>query len=215
MNFLEKYGIIIENQELLTEALTHSSYSNEHDCKNYERLEFLGDSILQAITSEYFFVNTNDKEGVMSKTRASYVCEQALAFYSKEIGIDKHIRVGKGQLNNINDTIIADCFESVLGVIFLEKGFEVAKEYVYKTVIPYIEEKYYFLTDYKSLLQELVQTDKKSLEYEVINESGPAHDKTFEVDVKIDGIIYGRGIGKSKKEAEQNAALDAYKKRAK
>ena len=215
MNFLEKYGIIIENQELLTEALTHSSYSNEHDCKNYERLEFLGDSILQAITSEYFFVNTNDKEGVMSKTRASYVCEQALAFYSKEICIDKHIRVGKGQLNNINDTIIADCFESVLGVIFLEKGFEVAKKYVYKTVIPYIEEKYYFLTDYKSLLQELVQTDKKSLEYEVINESGPAHDKTFEVDVKIDGIIYGRGIGKSKKEAEQNAALDAYKKRAK
>ena len=138
-----------------------------------------------------------------------------MAFYSKEIVIDKHIRVGKGQLNNINDKIIADCFESVLGVIFLEKGFEVAKEYVYKTVIPYIEEKYYFLTDYKSLLQELVQTDKKSLEYEVINESGPAHDKTFEVDVKIDGIIYGRGIGKSKKEAEQNAALDAYKKRAK
>ena len=169
---------------------------------------------MQAIISEYFYLNTDDKEGVMSKTRASYVCEQALAFYAKEIGIDKNIRVGKGQLNNINDTIIADCFESVLGVIFLDKGFEVAKKYVYETVIPYIKAKKDFLTDYKSLLQELVQTDKKSLEYEVTNESGPAHDKTFEVDVKIDNIVYGKGIGKSKKEAEQNAALDAYNKRA-
>lgn len=214
MDFLNKYGIDIENKELLLEALTHSSYSNEHDCKNYERLEFLGDAVMQAIISEYFYLNTDDKEGVMSKTRASYVCEQALAFYAKEIGIDKNIRVGKGQLNNINDTIIADCFESVLGVIFLDKGFEVAKKYVYETVIPFIEAKKDFLTDYKSLLQELVQTDKKSLEYEVTNEYGPAHDKTFEVDVKIDNIVYGKGIGKSKKEAEQNAALDAYNKRA-
>ena len=214
MDFLNKYGINIENKDLLLEALTHSSYSNEHDCKNYERLEFLGDAVMQAIISEYFYLNTDDKEGVMSKTRASYVCEQALAFYAKEIGIDKNIRVGKGQLNNINDTIIADCFESVLGVIFLDKGFEVAKKYVYETVIPFIEAKKDFLTDYKSLLQELVQTDKKSLEYEVTNEYGPAHDKTFEVDVKIDNIVYGKGIGKSKKEAEQNAALDAYNKRA-
>lgn len=214
MDFLKKYKIDIKNKELLLEALTHSSYSNEHNCNSYERLEFLGDAILEAITSEYFFINTNAKEGAMSKTRASYVCEQALAYYSKQIGIDKNIRVGKGQLDNINDTIIADCFESVLGVIFLEKGFEVAKEYVYQTVIPYIKEKKDFLNDYKSLLQELVQTNKKSLEYQVINEFGPAHDKTFEVNVKIDGIIYGRGIGKSKKEAEQNAALDAYKKRA-
>lgn len=214
MDFLNKYGIDIENKDLLLEALTHSSYSNEHDCKNYERLEFLGDAVMQAIISEYFYLNTEDKEGVMSKTRASYVCEQALAFYAKEIGIDKNIRVGKGQLNNINDTIIADCFESVLGVIFLDKGFEVAKKYVYETVIPFIEAKKDFLTDYKSLLQELVQTDKKSLEYEVTNEYGPAHDKTFEVDVKIDNIVYGKGIGKSKKEAEQNAALDAYNKRA-
>lgn len=214
MDFLNKYNINIDNKDLLLEALTHSSYSNEHNCKNYERLEFLGDAILQAITSEYFYLNTSDKEGIMSKKRASYVCEQALAFYAKEIGIDKNIRVGNGQLNNINDTIIADCFESVLGVIFLDKGFEVAKKYIYETVIPFIEEKKDFLTDYKSLLQELVQTDKKSLEYEVINEFGPAHDRTFEVDVKIDNIVYGKGIGKSKKEAEQKAALDAYNKRA-
>lgn len=212
MNFLEKYGINIQNEELLNEALTHSSYSNEHNCNNYERLEFLGDAVLQAITSEYFYLNTNDKEGIMSKTRASYVCENALSFYSKQIGIDKFIKVGNGQLNDINDTIIADCFESVLAVIFLECGFSVAKNYVYKTVIPYIEQKYDFLDDYKTKLQEMVQTDKKSLEYEVVKEEGPAHDKTFEVVVKIDNIIYGKGIGKSKKAAEQNAALDAINK---
>lgn len=215
MDFLEKYDIKISNEELLLEALTHSSYSNEHDCPNYERLEFLGDAVLEAITSEYFYLNTNEKEGAMSKIRASYVCENALAFYAKEIGIDKHIRVGNGQLHDINDTIIADVFESVLAVIFLECGFDIAKNYIYQTVIPYIKEEKDFLADYKTKLQEMVQTDKKSLEYEVINESGPAHDKTFEVEVKIDKIVYGKGIGKSKKEAEQNAALDALNKCAK
>ena len=151
----------------------------------------------------------------MSKIRASYVCENALAYYAKEIGIDKCIRVGNGQLHDINDTIIADVFEAVLAVIFLECGFDVAKKYIYQTVIPSIEAKKDFLSDYKTKLQEMVQTDKKSLEYEVINESGPAHDKTFEVVVKIDNIVYGKGIGKSKKEAEQNAALDAINKSAK
>ena len=215
MNFLEKYDIKIENEKLLLEALTHSSYSNEHDCPNYERLEFLGDAVLEAITSEYFYLNTNEKEGAMSKIRASYVCEAALAFYAKEIGIDKYIRVGNGQLHDINNTIIADVFESVLAVIFLECGFEVAKKYIYETVIPYIKEQKDFLSDYKTKLQEMVQTDKKSLEYEVVNESGPAHDKTFEVVVKIDNIVYGKGIGKSKKDAEQKAALDALNKCAK
>ena len=215
MDFLEKYDIKIENEELLLEALTHSSYSNEHDFPNYERLEFLGDAVLEAITSEYFYLNTDEKEGAMSKIRASYVCENALAYYAKEIGIDKYIRVGNGQLHDINDTIIADVFEAVLAVIFLECGFDVAKKYIYQTVMPSIETKKDFLSDYKTKLQEMVQTDKKSLEYEVTNESGPAHDKTFEVVVKIDNIVYGKGIGKSKKEAEQNAALDAINKSAK
>ena len=215
MDFLEKYDIKIENEGLLLEALTHSSYSNEHNVPNYERLEFLGDAVLEAITSEYFYLNTDEKEGAMSKIRASYVCENALAYYAKEIGIDKYIRVGNGQMHDINDTIIADVFEAVLAVIFLECGFDVAKKYIYKTVIPSIEAKKDFLSDYKTKLQEMVQTDKKSLEYEVTSESGPAHDKTFEVIVKIDNIIYGKGIGKSKKEAEQNAALDALNKCAK
>lgn len=216
MNFLEKYGIKFDNMELLEIALTHSSYSNEHGGVNYERLEFLGDAVLQLITSEYFY-NTfnNSEEGELSKIRASFVCEEALAQYSKDIGIDKYIKVGNGQLRDVNDTIIADCFESVLGAIYLDKGFQVAKDYVLNILVPYVEEHHMFLGDYKSRLQEMVQTDKKSLEYRLVSESGPSHDKTFIFEVVIDGIVYGKGTGKSKKIAEQNAARDALKKEAK
>lgn len=214
MDFLNKFNIKISNTELLETALTHSSYSNEHGGSNYERLEFLGDAVLQLITSEYFYKTLDKGEGELSKIRASFVCEEALAQYSKDIGIDKNIRVGRGQLKDINDTIIADCFESVLGCIYLDKGFEEARNYVLKILIPYVEEHHIFLGDYKSRLQEMVQTDKKSLEYRLISESGPSHDKTFKFEVVIDGIIYGEGIGKSKKEAEQNAARDALRKSA-
>lgn len=215
MNFLEPYDIQMNDQELLELALTHSSYSNEHGGGNYERLEFLGDAVLQLITSEYFYKLSDAKEGELSKIRASFVCEEALAQYSKDIGIDQCIKVGNGQIHNINDTIIADCFESVLGAIYLDQGFQVAKDYVLKIIPPYVEEHHIFLGDYKSRLQEMVQTDKKSLEYVLVSESGPSHDKTFVYEVVIDGIIYGRGTGKSKKEAEQEAAKDAIKKCAK
>lgn len=214
MDFLEPFNIKIDNMELLELALTHSSYSNEHGGGNYERLEFLGDAVLQLITSEYFYKTSDEGEGTLSKIRASFVCEEALAQYSKDVGIDKCIKVGNGQIKNINDTIIADCFESVLGAIYLDKGFLVAKEYVLKILEPYVKEHHIFLGDYKSRLQEMVQTDKKSLEYVLVSEDGPSHDKTFVFEVVIDGIVYGRGIGKSKKEAEQQAARDALKKSA-
>ena len=215
MNYKEifkSYGIEFKNEELIERALTHSSYSNEQHTKNYERLEFLGDAVLQLITSEYFYLNSNLSEGEMSKKRASFVCESALATYAKEIGLNKYIRVGHGQANNINDTIIADVFESTLGAIYLECGFDVAKKYVDEIVLPYVQKGTIFLSDYKSLLQEMVQTDKKSLEYVIVKEEGPAHDKTFTISVVIDGIVYGTGVGKSKKEAEQHAAYDAYQK---
>ena len=215
MNFLDKYNIKINNQELLNTALTHSSYSNEHGGSNYERLEFLGDAVLQLITSEYFYKKYDYQEGELSKIRASFVCEEALAQYAKDVGIDKHIKVGNGQKGNINDTIIADTFESVLGAIYLDQGFDVAKSYVLKVLNPYVLEHHVFLGDYKSRLQEMVQTDKKSLEYRLVSETGPSHDKTFVFEVVIDGIIYGKGTGKSKKEAEQQAAYDALKKVAK
>ncbi len=216
MDFIKKYNLEKIPHDLLMEALTHSSYSNEHKGSvNYERLEFLGDAVLELITSEYFYQNTDYKEGIMTKKRASFVCEQALAHYAKELGIPSLIRVGHGQENNINDTIIADVFESILGAIYLTFGLDFAKSYIYDIVVPYIEKDFIFLGDYKTMLQECVQTDKKSLEYVLVKEYGEAHDKTFEVEVKIDNIVYGRGKGKSKKEAEQHAAFDAYKKSAK
>ena len=212
MDFLKPFNIEITKKELLELALTHSSYSNEHGGGNYERLEFLGDAVLQLITSEYFYNLSGAQEGELSKIRAGFVCEEALAQYSKDVGIDKYIKVGNGQISNINDTIIADCFESVLGAIYLDKGFLTAKDYALKILEPYVKEHHIFLGDYKSRLQEMVQTDKKSLEYVLVSEEGPSHDKTFIFEVVIDGIVYGRGIGKSKKEAEQQAARDALEK---
>ena len=215
MNFLEKYGIHIKNKELLLQALTHTSYANEHNTDSYERLEFLGDAVLQLIMSEYFYLNTTAPEGEMSKKRASFVCENALYEYAKEIGYAPFVRVGNGQVSDINGTILADIFESILGVIYLDQGLDVAKKYIYEIIVPDIKKNKHFLSDYKSALQELVQTDQKTLTYEVINETGPAHDKTFTVEVKIDNMVYGKGTGKSKKEAEQMAAKDAYQKQAK
>lgn len=212
MKFLSDIGIEIENKELLQTALTHSSYSNEMNVDNYERLEFLGDSVLQIIMSEYFYKNSDYSEGDMSKTRASYVCENALYEYSKKINLIPNIRVGHGLEHEINETIIADVFEAVLAVIYLEKGLDVARKYIHKVVIPFVEEKRVFYSDYKSHLQEMVQTEKKSLEYVLVSESGPAHNKRFKVNVLVDNIVFGTGSGRSKKEAEQNAARDAIKK---
>ena len=215
MKLLEQFNIKINDESLLKTALTHSSYSNEHDhITNYERLEYLGDAVLELVTSDYLYRNTNYKEGEMTKLRANYVCEHALATYAKDLKIDEDILVGEGQKNNFNDTIIADVFEAIIGAIYLDQGFLVAQKYILTIIVPYIEKKMDFNTDYKTRLQEYVQMGKKSLVYEVVSEKGEAHNKTFEVVVKIDNIIYGRGIGKSKREAEQKAAYDAYQKSA-
>ena len=215
MDFLDKFGINIKNKELLLTALTHSSYSNEHNVESYERLEFLGDAVLQILMSEYLYKTKDLSEGEMSKTRASYVCESACLKYEEQVNYRPYIRVGHGQLGHISDTIVADIFESIMGCIYLDQGMDAARSLFNQVVIPCVENHSIFLGDYKSKLQELVQTEKKSLEYILVNESGPAHDKVFEVEVRIDDIIYGRGTGKSKKEAEQKAAMDAYNKQAK
>ena len=150
MNFLEKYGIVIKNEELLKTALTHSSKANEERSKSYERLEFLGDAVLELATSEYFYLHSNLKEGDMSKTRASYVCENALFEYSKQIGLIDYIRTGNGVPKD-TVSIVADCFESVLAVIFLEHGFSVAKRFALGIIVPYIETNHEFIHDSKSL----------------------------------------------------------------
>ena len=213
MDFLETRGITIKNEELLMQALTHTSYSNEHGVPSYERLEFLGDAVLELATSEYFYLHSNSKEGEMTKVRASYVCEEALFEYSNSIGLTPHIRVGNGVDKN-TQSIVADCFESVLAVIYLEHGFSVVKKYALNIIVPYVEENVKFYTDSKSYLQEMVQMDKGTIEYKIINETGPQNDKTYEVEVYVDNIKYGVGTGRNKKEAEQNAARDAIDKMA-
>lgn len=211
MKYLNKYGINFKESKLLKEALTHSSYSfSQPNKKNYERLEFLGDSILSLVVSDYLYNLGTLKEGVMSKKRASYVCEIALDHYASKINLKNYIYAGIGQ--EINDTITADVFEAVIAVIYLEQGIDVAKEFIYDIVIPDIACGKEFFSDYKTLIQEYCQTTKKSIVYNVVKEYGEAHDKTFEVELKIDDIIYGFGVGKSKKEAEQKAAKSAYAK---
>ena len=216
MELLDKLGIKTNNEDLYLTALTHTSYANENNCESYERLEYLGDAVLEVVMSEYLYINTFDNEGVMTKNRARYVCEDANYAYSLKLELNKYLRLGVGEEESggrNRKAIVADIFEALIGAIFLDQGFDKAKNFIYDNVISMIENNEVELdTDYKSILQELIQTDKRSLEYVVVEETGPAHNPTFKVVVKIDDIIYGEGMAHSKKEAEQNAACDALKK---
>ena len=216
MELLDKLGIKTNNEDLYLTALTHTSYANENNCESYERLEYLGDAVLEVVMSEYLYINTFDNEGVMTKNRARYVCEDANYAYSLKLELNKYLRLGVGEEESggINrKAIVADIFEALIGAIFLDQGFDKAKNFIYDNVISMIENNEVELdTDYKSILQELIQTDKRSLEYVVVEETGPAHNPTFKVVVKVDDIIYGEGVAHSKKEAEQSAACDALKK---
>ena len=213
---LNNLNIKYRDENLYMTALTHSSYAYENNVENYERLEYLGDAVLELIISDYLYKNTSDEEGIMTKLRAKYVCEDALYEYSLRLNLNKYLRLGHGEEENggrFRKAIVADIFEAFIGALYLDQGFDTTKKFIYDNIIPLIENKEIkFDTDYKSILQELVQTDKRSLEYVVVDESGPAHNKTFDVVVKIDDIIYGKGTAHSKKEAEQNAARDALRK---
>lgn len=202
------------NMNLYSTAVTHSSFTNENPSyPDYERLEFLGDAVLEIIISEYLYKERKLEEGVMTRMRASYVCEEACATYAKELGLEEDIKVGSGE--EINETIMADVFEAFVAAIYLDQGFDKVKEFVLEVIVKYIENEIDFLHDYKSKLQELVQTVKKSVTYEVIDEEGPAHNKRFTSIVKIDDIVMGKGTAGSKKASEQEAAKDALSKQAK
>ena len=216
MTIYEKFNITPNHDSLYEKAFTHTSYANEHGTTSYERLEYLGDAVMELVISEYLYKNTENAEGEMTKLRSYYVCENAHYEYSKQLGLNEYVLLGNGEEESggrDRKAIIADIYEAFIGAIFLDLGFEYVKSFIYKYIIPMIEDKSIsFFTDYKSILQEFVQTDKRSLVYEVIDETGPAHDKTFTVVVKIDDILYGKGIAGSKKEAEQLAAKDALQK---
>ena len=212
----DRLNIKPKNLELYTTAFSHSSYVNEnHIQSDYERLEFLGDAVLELVASDYLYKTKTINEGEMTKLRASYVCEIACYEYSKDLNLSKYIKVGHGEEidgGRYKKVILADIFEALMGAIYLDLGFSTAKRVIDSIVIPYVEDpNILFFSDYKSALQEYVQTKQKSLEYEVVLEQGPAHNKLFTTVVKIDGIIYGKGSAGSKKEAEQEAARDALK----
>lgn len=213
---LERYGIVPNKLSLYLTALSHSSYANEHkDKKDYERLEFLGDAVLELVVSEYLYKNYDNNEGDMTKMRANYVCENANYEYMQKIGLYKYIKVGHGEIGKIKKAIVADIFEAFIGAMYLDQGYSVVSKFILDVVTPYILDKTYFFNDYKSVLQEALQTDKRSFSYDLVKESGPSHDKTFEIVVRIDNVIYGKGIAGSKKEAERLAAKEALEKLAK
>ncbi len=216
MELLDKLNIKPNDVALYETALTHTSYANEFNTVSYERLEYLGDAVLELVMSEYLYLNTDLEEGDMTKLRSHYVCEAALYEYSTKLGLNDYLKLGHGEEisgGKYRKAIVADIYEAFIGALFLDQGYDKAKEFIHNSAIPYLEtNELNFFDDYKSKLQEYVQTDKKSLEYEIINEDGPAHNKTFTAVVKIDDIIYGKGTAHSKKEAEQEAAKNALEK---
>ena len=163
MKILEKLQIETKNESLYRKAFTHTSYANEEKCDSYERLEYLGDAVFELIMSEYLYKNTDKVEGEMTKLRAHYVCENALYEYSIRLGLNEELRLGKGEEDNDGrhrKAIVADIFESFIGALFLDQGLDVVKKFIYTHVIPLIERREVdFFSDYKSILQELVQTD--------------------------------------------------------
>lgn len=220
-----RIGYTFRDQKLLTRALTHSSYSNETGARNHhllcnERLEFLGDSVLSLITSEYLYNSFPElPEGDLTRIRAATVCEGALASYAEQIGLGDFLLLGKGERQSggaKKPAVIADAFEAILAAIYLDVGNSDALQVVSSFLLPFIKQAVATLpdvggyhTDSKSRLQEFVQKDKGTPEYRLVSESGPDHNKTFVVEVYLDSNCIGRGQGHSKKYAEQAAAKSA------
>lgn len=211
----EKIKYTFKDKDLLKRAITHSSYANEKQsgyvCN--ERLEFLGDSVLGVVTAEYFFKNHKDfPEGELTKLRAATVCEKSLYKFAKQICLGDFLLLGKGELNTggkSRPSILADAFEAVIAAIYLDGGMEKAREFVL-SFITQSEKEHISLQDYKTTLQEVVQKNpEEKLEYVLSGESGPDHNKSFEVEVHLNSNVIGKGKGKSKKIAEQQAAKEA------
>ena len=205
--------------ELLYKAMTHSSYVNDHkiDKNNCnERLEFLGDAVLELLSSEYLYDNYPDKsEGELTKLRASLVSEFPLANVARAIGLGEYILLSKGEENTggrERDSIISDAVEALLGAIYLDGGMEPARDFVYRYVVNDIEKKHLF-NDSKTVLQEIVQKYKLGiLSYNLVRDDGPDHMKEYEVNCMLDNKVVGNGVGKTKKNAQQKAAFDAINK---
>lgn len=214
--FQSKIGYTFKNRHLLEQALTHSSYANEKHMKKHsdnERLEFLGDAVLEIVSSEFLFINYPQKpEGELTKLRASIVCEPTLALCTKPLDLGKYLRLGRGEDHTggrKRKSILSDALEAVIGAIYLDGGFTNAKEFVLRFIMTDIENKQLFY-DSKTILQEMIQGEKGGdVSYVITGERGPDHDKCFEAEAYVGQRRIGSGSGRTKKAAEQQAAYDA------
>ncbi len=209
----EKIGYQFRNKVLLTQALTHSSYANERNLNrpaDNERLEFLGDAVLEVVSSDFLFHEYPERpEGELTRLRASIVCEPALSFCTREIALGQYLLLGKGEEltgGRKRDSILADALEALIGAIYLDGGFASAKEFILRFVLNDLEHKQLFF-DSKTILQELVQGNfSEELHYHLVREEGPDHNKRFVMEARIGDTAYGQGKGRNKKTAEQEAA---------
>ena len=219
MNELQdKIGYHFNNVSLLKEALTHSSFANEHrsqHIKYNERLEFLGDTVLSIVVSDYIFKNCPElPEGELTKLRASLVCEKSLYEFAKKIDLGNYLLLSKGERNNggaDRPSILSDAFEALIAAIYIDGGMKSASKHILNFVVPEIKNtKKKRINDYKTTLQEIIQKNPgEQLEYVLVDESGPDHNKHFVVEVHLNSNVIGKGGGRSKKEAEQQAAREA------
>ena len=216
----ERIGYCFQDKKLLRQALTHSSCSNEQKINklpDYERLEFLGDAVLELVSSDHIFRESPEmSEGELTKFRSSIVCEPALAFCARQIGLEEFILLGRGEEltgGRKRDSIISDVMEATIGAIYLDSGIEEARAFIGRFILSDLEHKQLFY-DAKTILQEEIQKENGGvLRYELVREEGPEHDKTFVVEVMVGDRKAGRGNGHSKKAAEQHAAYEALLRR--
>lgn len=219
-DFEKKINYNFKDKNLLKQAFTHSSYAYEHKLetfKNNERFEFLGDAVLELVISDFLFKTyTKMSEGELTKFRASLVCEHSLAQKANEFAMSKYLLLGKGEEQmggRSRDSILANTIEAVIGAVYLDNGLQSAQQFIYLLFMKNIVDNNFAGVDYKTYLQEHYQKSTRvPLKYETIEESGPDHNKKFKVRLSHKGIILGIGEGKNKKEAEQKAAFEAYKK---
>ena len=221
--FLQAMEIPYHDIEIFKQAFTHTSYANENKLKNhdYERLEFLGDAVLQYHVSRYLFdLYPTMPEGRLTKLRSKLVREESLARFARELDLGTYIYLGAGEINNggrDSDSVLADIFEAFMGAICHDCGMEYVDMMLKKTIYRHVNDvNYDDITDFKTKLQELIQADqRKTVTYELLSATGPSNNPVFEMAVRMDDMILGTGIGSSKKRAEQQAAKDALNKLAK
>jgi ribonuclease-3 len=211
----KKIGYIFQDKKMIRQALTHSSFANERKINkesDYERLEFLGDAVLELVSSEFLYLtNTEMQEGELTKIRASMVCEQALSFCARDLNLGEYIRLGKGEEQTggrSRASITADVMEALIGAIYLESGLREASKFIHRFILSDLEQKQLFY-DAKTILQEKVQKKGLDVRYELVREEGPEHDKQFFVEAYLGDIKLGHGSGHNKKSAEQQAAYSA------